>query len=138
MAGLAAKAIAWVGKKILGKDGKDSIVGTVVDRLVPDKAEAAKIKAEMEKELQAHENELEADFMEAVREAQTIHEWEPKLSQILKGSTRWIIALIMTGFYIYLRVTSSGITEFDQYLIGGIWGFLFLLRSVEKVTKRDK
>ena len=73
MAGLAAKAIAWVGKKILGKDGKDSIVGTVVDRLVPDKAEAAKIKAEMEKELQAHENELEADFMEAVREAQTIH-----------------------------------------------------------------
>lgn len=136
--GVVAKAVAWLGQRLLNKEGKDSIIGTIIDRRVTDKNLATELKGEIEKAIEEHSHEFEMKFIEVVQEAQIVHEWEPKFSQILKGSTRWIIALMMTIFYIYLRISSGTVTEYDQYLIGGIWGFLFILRSVEKVTGKTK
>ena len=137
-AGVGAKIVSFVKDKLFGKGGKDSIVGMIIDRKVADKNLATELQNDLEKAFEENSHELEMKFMEIVQEAQTPLPFEPKLSMFLKGSTRWIIALIMTAFYIYLRLTQGTVTEYDQYLIGGIWGFLFLLRSAEKLTKRDK
>ena len=133
--------LAKLGKRLLGigtKKPSESIIGRVLDRVVPDKNKRNELMLEIEKEFNKQEFELDHMFMDVVKDAQKMYEFEPKIGLFLKGSTRWIIALVMTGFYIYLRITDQGITEFDQYLIGGIWGFLFILRSTEKILKRDK
>lgn len=101
--------------------------GAVLTRLIPDINERKQLKTE-----------LERVYIETIQDELKLYEFEPKISMFLKGSTRWIIALIMTFFYIYLRLSDNEITEFDQWLMAGLWGFMFILRSIEKIKRRDK
>ncbi|NPA52572.1 MAG: hypothetical protein GXO22_06725 [Aquificae bacterium] len=59
-----------------------------------------------------------------------------------KGVYRWVkslralvrptIALSAVGFYIGAKVYGIPLTEFDYYLIGGVFAFYFGLRTLEK------
>jgi len=127
--------------KILGigsKKPEETLVGSILTKNLPNKTEVKKIMMEIEQEYKANEHEYEMGFLDVVKDAQKIYLYEPKIGMFLKGSTRWIIALIMTFFYIYLRLSNTAITEMDQYLISGIWGFLFVLRTWEKLKDKTK
>ena len=133
--------LSFLGEKILGiaaKKPEESLVGKALMRVIPDKQGQERFLAEIEKEYAENEHEYEMDFMEVVKESQQIYEWEPKFSQILKGSTRWIIAIMFASFYIYQRIVGMSISPLDEKIILGIIGFLFILRSVEKNLKRTR
>jgi len=127
--------------KILGIGGKkpeDTLVGSILTKNLPNKAEVNKIMMEIEREYNKSEHEYEMGFMDVVKSAATLTQYDTKLSVILKGSSRWIIALMFTCFYIYSRLTGLPLTPFDTQLMAGLWGFLFLMRSAEKMLKKDK
>jgi len=127
-------------QKIVGagtKKPEESIVGTVISRLVPDKAKQKEIMLEIEKKYNEYEHEFEIEILKTIQDAQKMYEHEPKFSKNLKGSSRWIIALMFSCFYIFARLTNLELTSFDGQLMGGLWGFLFLSRGIEKILKKD-
>ena len=129
-------------RKIVGigsKKPEETLVGAILTKNLPNKAEVQKIMLEIEQEYKSHEHEYEMGFLDVVKDAQKLYEHEPLFSKLLKSSARWVIAIEYTNFYIFFRIMGSiqtnswALLQQDFYLIGGLWAFLFVSRGFEKI-----
>lgn len=124
------KRIAGIGSK----KPEESIIGTVVTRLVPDKAKAKEIMLDIKKEIILHKQEMETMLLEDVQNARTLAIAELKLS--LKDPRAWVRptwAFVTLGLWIITVSQKSWAFDYWDYgIVGSIVTFYFGSRFLEK------
>lgn len=124
------------------------IVGKALDRLIPDKAEAAKAKIEIEKELWRHEEALLGVLQKSDDNQATINLeeakstdwfkscWRPALAWVcVLGFTWACLVMPITMWYLAMKGRSFTLPVFpDNVLSDMLWGLLGLgaYRTIEK------
>ncbi len=114
------------------------LVDTAVDKIFPDADKREEIKSKLKLTLlqQAlEEKRLVFQDLENARELYREELREQGVSTFVKNLrafVRPVIAFSSIGFYIGAKVSGIQLTEFDYYLIGGVFAFYFGLRTLEK------
>ncbi len=114
------------------------LVDTAVDKIFPDADKKEEIKSKLKLTLlqQAlEEKRLVFQDLENARELYREELREQGVSTFVKNLralVRPVIAFSSIGFYIGAKVNGIQLTEFDYYLIGGVFAFYFGLRTFEK------
>ncbi|NPA52679.1 MAG: hypothetical protein GXO22_07270 [Aquificae bacterium] len=115
-----------------------NLVDTAIDKVFPDADKKEEIKSKLKLTLleQAlEEKKLIFQDLQSARELykhelqeQGVYSWVKSLRALVRPT----IALSSVSFYIGAKVYGIPLTEFDYYLIGGVFAFYFGLRTIEK------
>jgi hypothetical protein len=80
-------------------------------------------------------DEFMVQFQEIVSQA---NPYDSRFGATLKGSGRWIIALMFVTYYLAAKIFNLPIDELDKKIIAGIVFGLVLSRGLEKMLRRDR
>jgi len=114
------------------------LVDTAIDKVFPDADKKEEIKSKLKLTLLEQALEEKKLIFQDLQNARALYEAELKEKGVykwvksLRALVRPTIALSAVGFYIGAKVYGIPLTEFDYYLIGGVFAFYFGLRTIEK------
>jgi len=114
------------------------LVDTAIDKVFPDADKKEEIKSKLKLTLLEQALEEKKLIFQDLQNARALYEVELKERGVykwvksLRALVRPTIALSAVSFYIGAKVYGITLTEFDYYLIGGVFAFYFGLRTIEK------
>jgi hypothetical protein len=135
--------LAKIASRILGigtKRPEETIVGSVINRLVPDLNKRKEFQQELEKEFQKHENEIDKMLLEDVESARQLSIAQTGLS--FKDPRAWVRpawGFVALGMWIVTLSQKSWAFDYWDYgVVGSIVTFYFGARTLERIKKRSK
>lgn len=122
---------------------EESLVGTVITRLIPDRAKAKEIMVEVEKEIKLHEVEMEKYLAEDIQNARQMYivelmQLKGKFLNFIRGFVRPYLSYIAGSIWAYTIVdkiiTKSRplLSPLDYSIIGAVIAFWFGSRFLER------
>lgn len=113
---------------------RESIIGTVIDKLVPDKAKAKEIMLEIQREAAKHEQDMEKDLLEDVQSARQLAIAEMVLTW--KDPRTWVRpAWAFAGLVMWIITVANKTWVFNYWdygIVTSIVAFYFGSRYLEK------
>ncbi len=129
--------LAKIASKILGigaSKPEETVVGSVIDRLVPDLHQKKKIMLEIKKEFAQHENELDKLLLEDVELSRELAIAQTTLS--MKDPRAWVRpawAFVALGMWVITLAQKGWAFDYWDYgIISSIVTFYFGSRVLEK------
>lgn len=114
------------------------LVDTAVDKIFPDADKKEEIKSKLKLTLLEQALEEKRLIFEDLQNARELYRQELKEKEVssfvknIRALVRPVIAFSSIGFYIGAKLSEIHLTDFDYYLIGGVFAFYFGLRTLEK------
>lgn len=114
------------------------LVDTAVDKIFPDADKKEEIKSKLKLTLLEQALEEKKLVFQDLQNARELYRQELKEKGVsnfvknIRALVRPTIAFSSIGFYIGAKLSGIQLTEFDYYLIGGVFAFYFGLRTLEK------
>ncbi|NPB03710.1 MAG: hypothetical protein GXO39_04775 [Thermotogae bacterium] len=117
-----------------------NLVDTAVDKILPDATEKERLKAQLKLSLLEHAMQEKKLLFADLQSARELYKEELREQGVwsavksLRALVRPFIALSSVGFYIYAKLTGLPLDQWDYALLGGVFGFYFGVRTLEKVA----
>jgi hypothetical protein len=135
--------IKRIASRILGIGAsrpEETVVGSVIDRLVPDLHLKKRIMLEIQKEFAQHENEIDKMLLEDVKLARNLAIAQTALS--FKDPRAWVRpawGFVALGMWIITLAQKGWAFDYWDYgVVGSIVTFYFGARTLERIKKRNK
>lgn len=118
------------------------LVDTAIDKIFPDANERMRIKSEMKLAILQQAMEEKRLLFTDLQNARELYKEELReqgvwsIVKSIRALVRPTIAFGAVGFYIYAKLNGVPLSSLDYALIGGVFGFYFGMRSLEKIAGR--
>jgi len=118
------------------------LVDTAIDKIFPDANKKEELKAQMKLAILQQAMEEKRLLFADLQNARELYKEELREKGVwsvvksLRAMVRPSIAFMSVGFYVYAKLKSIPLTEWDYGLLMGVFGFYFGVRTFEKLAGR--
>ncbi len=118
------------------------LVDTAVDKIIPDATEKEKLKTQLKLKILEQAMEEKRLIFADIQSARELYKEELRekgvwsIVKSLRAMVRPTLAFMSVAFYVYAKIEGMPLSEADYWLLGGVFGFYFGVRTFEKLAGR--